>query len=155
MGCKKMRQITAIQKRLSLLLTRQIQKLDLYACLLEKEYTAINGMDVEKLTSQQQAEKLLIDELVALEKVIVPLEKMYQKFGTTLESDVSLLKLKFLRLRENVLARNARNRQLAEIKLADLKEERLQLRKNKLHTFAAYNSPYCQPANPALVDIMH
>jgi hypothetical protein len=144
-----MTESAAVVKRLETMLKRQTQKLNAYGRLLEKEAEAINSLDFEKLISQQEVEQSLIQEILALDKVIVSLEKLYQSSPQV--PGIESLREELTRTRQKVWAENNKNQQLAQTKLTGLKKERDQLKKHKQNP----SSPYSQVPPPSLVDISY
>jgi hypothetical protein len=138
----------AILKRLREMLLRQREKFQSYLTLLEKEEDSIHEGDAEKLLAQVEMEKGIIADIFTLKKVIAPLESLYDAaYPGGTETTVPRLKATLETLGAEVVAHNARNRQLLREKMDGLRREIGELR-----AWPRDGSPFAEVV-PSLVDI--
>jgi flagellar biosynthesis/type III secretory pathway chaperone len=137
----------AVLKRLREMLSRQREKLGSYLVLLEKEKDAIQRGDSTLLLTQVEMEKSIIQDLAVLKKVIAPLSTLYQAAYPASEETIPRLKATLDTMHNDVIVRNARNRQLLREKMDQLRGEISSLR-----AWPKDASPYAEVA-PGLVDI--
>jgi hypothetical protein len=126
-----------LEQRVSILLSlrrylsAQREKFRRYLDLLDKEHEAILAEDAEKLHAQAQLETQVVKEICSFQKVIRPLEDLYQKAYPEREHSVPQLQESLARLREQILTRNRRNRMLLKDRMAVIRQEITSLRRKK------------------------
>jgi hypothetical protein len=140
-------QNVAVLKRLREMLVRQRERFEAYLGLLEAEESSIRKDDAEKLLAQVEIERTIIAEIFTLKKVILPLESMYQAAYPGTESTVTRLKAALETMGAQILAHNARNRQLLKERMENLRQEITELR-----GWPRDASPFAEVV-PGLVDI--
>ncbi len=127
---------TAVLRRLRTLLEQQRAKFREYLNVLEKQADKIETEDSEALLAHTELEQQIAANIVNLQKVIEPIETMYRdthprkgaaaertdNAGETDESVIPLLKTDLEQLQRQVLAQNARNRELLKIHIAEIKD---------------------------------
>jgi hypothetical protein len=119
----------AVLRRFRELLQRQRDKFHEYLDVLEREKADIEAGDVDAMVSHVEIEQQIVSELYTFQKVIDPLEDMYREaYPAGTEHDVSGFKRGIDALRADVLARNARNRDLLKQKMGMLRQEIQSLR---------------------------
>jgi effector-binding domain-containing protein len=140
-------QKTAILKRLREMLVRQREKFSSYLRLLEQEEASINEGDSEKLLAQVEMEQSIIAEIFTLKKVIAPLETLYHAAYPDTEDAIPRLKTTLEAMGTEIIAHNARNRQLLSRRMEELRKEITSLR-----SWPHARSPFSE-AVPSLIDI--
>jgi hypothetical protein len=137
----------AILKRLREMLLRQREKFQAYLSLLEQQESAIRNDEPEKLLAQAEMEQSIIEGIFTLNKVIEPLETLYQAAYPRAESTVPRLKATLEAMAQQVFAHNATNRHLLKSRMNDLRQEISSLR-----SWPKAVSPFAEVV-PSLVDI--
>jgi hypothetical protein len=135
-------------KRLREKLLTQREKFHNYLQLLEAEQQVIQRGDIEKLELQAQTEKMIIDEIFTLQKVIRPLEEIYRHLYPNGNRSIAELEASLENMRRKVLDKNERNRLLLKEKMSAIRQEIRSLRRN-----FRYNSVRSMTGTPTLVDI--
>jgi hypothetical protein len=118
----------AILTRLRAMLVRQREKFDAYLRLLERQREAIDGGDTGKLLAQVEMEREIIAEVNSLQKVIAPLETLYNAAYPGTELTVPRLKATLESMGRTIAAHNVRNRQLLRDRMDELRQEITALR---------------------------
>lgn len=116
----------AILKRYRALLEQQRNKFQEYLSVLEKQTAAISGHDTDKVAVHTQLEDQLVANLANLQKVISPMEKLYEEkyvsSGLPSAADpIPDLKNELNRLKERVLMQNQLNREMIQERLIETK----------------------------------
>lgn len=115
----------AILKRYRTLLEQQRNKFQEYLNVLEKQSDAIAGHSVEKAAVHSQIEDQLVSQLAHLQKVISPMEKLYEEkhvSAMAFDNDpIPDLKNELNRLKERVLTQNYQNREMIQERLIETK----------------------------------
>jgi hypothetical protein len=142
------KQNEAVVKRLREMLLRQREKFRLYLLLLEREEISIREGDAEKLRAQAELESSIIAEIHSLRKVISPLEDLHHAAYPGGTGAVPDLQVSLDRLKEQVMARNLRNRALLKERMEDLRLEISGLRSRP-----RIGAVFAAAAEPRLVDI--
>lgn len=137
-----------ILKRLREMLLAQREKFKTYLDLLEKEETAILAEDTNKIEVHIKVEHSVLKEIFAFQKVIEPLEEMYKINFPKREKTIPELKESLEKLKEKVLKRNEKNRNLLKNKIAYLRQEIKEIKKNH-----KTKSPYSGRSTPSIIDI--
>jgi hypothetical protein len=137
----------AILKRLREMLARQRERFAAYLQILEEEELAIRQGDADKLLAQVEVEQSVIAEIFALKKVIAPLEDLYRAAYPGTERTVPALRKTLDSMGTQIIAHNARNRQLLSRRMEDL---RAQIGSRRAWPHAG--SPFAE-AVPTLIDI--
>lgn len=118
----------AVVTRLRVMLERQRASFTEYLSLLEHEEVAIVEGDIEKLEHHIEVEKRIVAEILALRRVIEPLETMYTASADLDVPDIPALRDSLDRMNERVRERTARNRTLLRERIAATRVELSELR---------------------------
>ena len=131
---KKMAEITqeelnervALLRRFRSLLEEQRGKFREYLTVLEKQQDSITSENPENLLAHTELEQQVVKNIASLQKVIVPMAKMYHagnNSGTSAAEDAEIAKLQndLSDLQERVLKQNAINRDLLRVHIEQLK----------------------------------
>lgn len=120
----------AILKRYRALLEQQRNKFQEYLAVLEKQSDAISAHDAYHVSTHAQIEDQLVSQLANLQKVITPMEKLYEEKHVSsdmsalnpLEADpIPELKNELNKLKERVLLQNRQNREMIQERLIETK----------------------------------
>lgn len=115
----------AILKRYRALLEQQRNKFQEYLNVLEKQSDALADHSAGKAAVHSQIEDQLVSQLANLQKVISPMEKLYEeKHVATMSFDndpIPDLKNELTRLKERVLMQNYQNREMIQERLIETK----------------------------------
>lgn len=112
----------AILKRYRTLLEQQRNKFQEYLSVLEKQSDAITSRNTEHMAVHTQLEDQLVSQLANLQKVISPMEKLYEeKHIASFNDPIPDLKNELNRLKERVLMQNVQNREMLQERLIETK----------------------------------
>ena len=108
----------AILKRFRSLLEQQRNKFREYLTVLEKQQDSINDENTEKLLAHTEIEQQVVQNLSNLQKVIVPMTKMYNsingKTDAQEDQEISRIQNELSDLQEKVLKQNDRIKKTRE-----------------------------------------
>ncbi len=144
----------SVEERIALLkslkghLIAQRDKFEQYLDLLDRQEESIQSGDMERLQAHIELEKGIIEEIYAFQKVIDPLTEVYRMAYPASEPEIPLLSESLEHARQEVLARNERNRSLLKKNLETLRQEIASLRIPK-----RAKSPYGDVGVPSMIDI--
>lgn len=123
----------AVLRRFRALLEQQRNKFREYLSVLESQQSKIEIDDGESLMAHAELETQIVANISNLQKVIVPLQKMYESSGEPEKNGVEQIQSELADLQSKVLAQNEKNRALLKAHMAQIREQ--------LSTMAAMN-PY-------------
>ncbi len=117
----------ALLKKFRSVLEQQRKKFQEYLLVLEKQQDSITSENPEALLAHTELEQQVVKNISNLQKVIVPMSKMYSACSTTnssleeqniekLQNDLSVLQTK-------VLKQNQINRDLLKVHIAQIKTQ--------------------------------
>ena len=117
----------AILRRFRSLLEEQRGKFQEYLKVLEKQQDSITSENPESLLAHTELEQQVVKNIANLQKVIVPMAKMYKAKGgnSTPAEDADIIKIQneLSDLQEKVLKQNAINRDLLRVHIEQLKSQ--------------------------------
>ena len=143
----------AVVKRFKELLEQQRERFRSYLTALDRQHLAISTGNADEIIAYVELEEQLVEDIFSIQKVIDPLEIMYNAAGPYLPAnDVSALKTALEDLKLQAAARSGQNRDLLSSRMADINSE-IQAIKNNPFISKIRNALY-QNAVPTLVDIM-
>ena len=113
----------AILRRFRTLLEQQRGKFREYLTVLEKQQDSISNENTEALLAHTELEQQVVKNLMNLQKVIIPMKKMYHSAAPSAEQDkeINALQDELTSLQERVLAQNKINRDLLRVHLGQIK----------------------------------
>ena len=113
----------AILRRFRTLLEQQRGKFREYLTVLEKQQDSISNENTEALLAHTELEQQVVQNLVNLQRVIVPMKKMYQTAVPDTEQDkeINQLEGELSSLQQRVLAQNRINRDLLRVHIGQIK----------------------------------
>jgi hypothetical protein len=154
-------QRVAVIKRFRELLRAQRDRFSAYLNALDKQKDVIESGSTDDLLRHVELEEKIVEDIFSIQKVIDPLEKMYQStrvepnvkdgrnpFENPAEQEVSGLKNALESLMVEAAARSERNRELLANRMAELRSEIKSLRRN-----AYAKRPLDNTLPPSYVDI--
>ena len=112
----------ALLRRFRTLLEQQRAKFQEYLTVLEKQQDSISSENPESLIAHTELEQQVVKNIANLQKVIVPMSKMYKaKAG----DDASIQKIQndLSDLQDKVLKQNAINRDLLKVHIEQLRAQ--------------------------------
>lgn len=115
----------AILKRFRALLEQQRSKFKEYLAVLESQHGKIEAEDEESLTVHAELGNQIVKNIASLQKVIVPMQRLYQSKGWLADSSKSVLRIQdeLNVLREKVLVQNEKNRALLQSKMGQVRTQ--------------------------------
>lgn len=113
----------AILRRFRTLLEQQRGKFREYLTVLEKQQDSISNENTEALLAHTELEQQVVKNLMNLQKVIIPMKKMYHSAAPNAEQDKEIndLQDELTSLQQRVLAQNKINRDLLRVHLGQIK----------------------------------
>jgi hypothetical protein len=143
----------AVVKRFKELLEQQRERFRSYLAELDREKLAIGTGGADEIIAHVGLEEQIVEDIFSIQKVIDPLEIMYNAAGPYLPAnDVSALKATLEDLKLQAAARSGQNRELLSGRMAEINSE-IQAIKNNPFISKARQALY-QNVTPSLVDIM-
>ena len=114
----------AVLKRFKSLLQEQREKFCQYLFVLERQEQEIEKSNVEAIVQHNEIENNIIENIVSVQKVIEPIEKMYYIINPAAsDGDVAKLKDDLGRLQVAVLKQNEKNQVMLQEKMGALNQE--------------------------------
>ena len=114
----------AVIKRFKSLLQEQREKFSQYLFILEKQEKEIEKSNVEAIVQHNEIENSIIENILNVQKVIEPIEKMYYIVNPEAsDMDVTKLKGDLGRLQVAVLKQNEKNQIMLQEKMSILNQE--------------------------------
>lgn len=116
---------TAILRRFRSLLEQQRDKFREYLRVLESQSKMIQEENTQSLLAHTELEQQIASHIISLQKVIKPMELMYQECiskGRGDVADIPVLQADLERLQRQVLERNQSNRNLLKLHMSQIKE---------------------------------
>lgn len=113
----------AVLKHFKKLLEQQRAKFQEYLKVLESQQNSIENEDTDALVAHTELEQQVVKNLSNLQKVIVPMQKMYSSVKNTSESDkeITVLQNELETLQSKVLSQNEKNRELLKCHIVELR----------------------------------
>ena len=111
-----------VLKRFKALLQEQRDKFSEYLYVLEKQEMSIVQNNIEAVVQHTELENTIIQNILSIQKVIEPIEKMYY-LSNPEDENVLQLKNDLLRLQESVQLQNKKNRLILDEKMMSVREE--------------------------------
>ena len=116
---------TAILRRFRSLLEQQRDKFREYLRVLESQSKMIQEENTQSLLAHTELEQQIASHIISLQKVIKPMELMYQERiskGRGAVADIPVLQADLERLQRQGLERNQSNRNLLKLHMSQIKE---------------------------------
>ena len=158
-------QRVAVVKRFKELLIQQRERFRTYLDVLDRQQLLIGYGSAEEITAHVELEEQIVADIFSIQKVITPLEIMYngmgiaakadscEDFGTFIRiDDVPEIKAALEDLKSQAVVRSVRNRDLLSDRMEEINSS-LQTIQNNPFLSKARNALY-QNVSPSLVDVM-
>ena len=144
-------QRVAVLRRFRELLVQQRAKFQDYLKVLDHERSDIESGDLDRLAAHVEVEESIVSGIFTFQKVIEPLERLYQAAypAATDDHDLPALRGSLEGLKAEVLRRNAENRSLLKRKMELVRSEIAGFR----NPLGQRTSVYARQGEGALVDI--
>jgi len=145
-------QRVAILRRFRELLVKQRERFHHYLVTLEKQQAVIETGSSGQLADYIEQEEQIIADIFSIQKVIEPLEDMYNAtVPASSAGDVPVLKSALKELKDQVAVRSARNRELLSARMDVIRSEIIALRNNPLANAA--RTAFNQSGTASIIDI--
>jgi hypothetical protein len=158
-------QRVAILKRFKILLSQQRDRFHSYLDLLDKQQNVIEAGTAEELLNYVEIEEKIVADIFSIQKVIDPLEEMYNSVvseNTRLQSSVKIdnaggqeevpsLKASLEKLKGEAVLRSTKNKELLSKRMLELRQEIKTLRNNPYT--ASGRSAYSNSNKASLIDL--
>jgi len=145
-------QRVAILRRFRELLIQQRERFHNYLAALEKQQNVIESGSIEELLAHVELEEQIIADIFSIQKVIDPLEDMYQSaIPYSSGDDIPALKVTLENLKSQAAARSVHNRDLLSSRMAEIRTEIAELRNNPFAN--KVRSAYENSMSASLIDI--
>jgi len=146
-------QRVAILRRFRELLVQQRERFQRYLVTLEKQQVVIETGSSGELADYIEQEEQIIADIFSIQKVIDPLEDMYNATvnPSSPSDDVPALKSALKELQDQVVTRSARNREMLSVRMDVLRSEIIELRNNPLANAA--RSAFSHTGTASIIDI--
>lgn len=157
----------AVLKRFKTLLTQQRDRFHSYLNLLDKQQSVIESGSAEELLNYVEIEEKIVADIFSIQKVIDPLEEMYNMVISTRGSgamnaggdsaradtdEVPSLKASLEKLQRETIIRSTKNKELLSKRMLELRTEIKALRDNP-YSASARRSGFNNPNTASMVDI--
>ena len=134
----------AILKKFKMLLEQQRKKFQ------EAQENKITEEDSDSLIAHSELEAQIVQGIGSLQKVIVPMQELYNKSGAAFYNPkealpVSQIQNDLSKLQSQVLAQNEKNRSLLKVRMVQLKKQISDFR----NPYRSLNSIYAQKSSSA------
>ena len=140
----------AVLKRFRILLTKQRDRFRTYLDSLELQKDLIEQGNTEDLSEHIELEEKIVGDIMAIQKVITPLQTMYNSAWNADEPpEVPELQKTLKKLTVEAKKRCDRNKNLLQERMTGVRNEIKELRSNPFKR----RSPYAASAAPAMIDI--
>jgi hypothetical protein len=116
-------QRVAILRRFKELLVQQRDRFHQYLTVLDKQKDDIENGSAEDLLAHVELEEKIVANIFSIQKVIDPLEAMYNASFPQRESDVPSLKTALQDLQTEAVTRSNRNKELLSKRMAEIRSE--------------------------------
>jgi len=158
-------QRVAVLKRFKTLLSQQRDRFHSYLNLLDKQQSVIESGNTEDLLNYVEIEEKIVADIYSIQKVIDPLEDMYNSLITTetvpvkksaekseAPDEVHGLKTSLEKLKNEAIVRSTKNRELLSKRMLELRSEIKALRNNP-YTAGGRKTYFSDSNSASLIDI--
>jgi len=158
-------QRVAILKRFKILLSQQRERFKSYLDLLDKQQNVIESGSAEDLLTYVEIEEKIVADIFSIQKVIDPLEEMYNsvvsgqdqlQLAAKLENsgnqeEVPSLKASLENLKNEAVMRSTKNKELLSKRMIELRQEITTLRNNPYA--ASGRNAYSNSNKASIIDV--
>ncbi|MCL2138911.1 MAG: flagellar biosynthesis protein FlgN [Treponema sp.] len=143
----------AVLNRFKNLLNQQRDRFRNYIAVLEKQQYIISDCTAEELLAHVELEEQIVTDIFAIQKVIDPLEEMYNKvMPFPSDDDVPRLKQALEELKTQAVTQSSYNKNLLSERLTEIRHEITALKNNPL-LVNSRNFVYRNSSSAVLVDM--
>jgi len=143
----------AVVKRFKEVLEQQRDRFRSYLSTLDRQQLAIKTGGADEIIANVEMEEQIVAEIFSIQKVLDPLEVMYNAAGPYLPAnDVSPLKASLEELKIQAAARSGQNRNLLSDRMADIKSKIHAIKNNPFMSKVRFS--LSQNAAPSMIDVM-
>ena len=144
-------QRVALLKRFKELLKAQRDRFHAYLTTLDRQHAIISGGTADDLLRHVELEEKIVEDIFSIQKVIKPLDEMYQaiKKEDKLEEEVINLKESLNGLKNEAIQRSGINRELLAKRMSELRSEIKILKNNPYNK----NPGFSSAIQPSQIDI--
>jgi len=164
-GSAELAQRVAILKRFKTLLSQQRERFRSYLNLLDKQQNVIESGSAEDLLTYVELEEKIVADIFSIQKVIDPLEEMYNAVvfdknpaksplnaeSSNTQEEVPNIKASLEILKSEAVIRSTKNKELLSKRMLELRQEIKSLRNNPYA--ASGKNAYSNLNKASLVDI--
>jgi len=144
----------AILKRYRKLLEQQRAKFREYLAVLEKQAQGIEDSNEDAISAHAELEHQIITNISTLQKVTLPLEKLYKDSVNGDDDQIPVLKADLTALRDEVLKQNEKNRELLKTKIVEVRNQIKKIQDPRMNPYAKTRSIYSQNTPTAsIIDV--
>ena len=158
-------QRVAILKRFKILLSQQRERFKSYLDLLDKQQNVIESGSAEDLLTYVEIEEKIVADIFSIQKVIDPLEEMYNSVvsgqdqshltakleNSGSQEEVPGLKASLEKLKNEAVMRSTKNKELLSKRMLELRQEITTLRNNPYA--ASGRAAYSNSNKASLIDV--
>lgn len=142
----------ALLRKFKMVLMQQRARFQQYLTVLEKQETSIETENSENLLAHTELEQQVVANIMELQKVIVPMTKLYKERGVNIEDEsVTAIQKDLDDLQKQVLAQNEKNRQLLKSHIVQIRKQIATL-KNPYKTARSVYAEKVNAGNLVLVE---
>jgi len=146
-------QRVAVIKRFKELLVQQRERFRSYLAVLDRQQLLIGNGSTDEIVAHVELEEQIVADIFSIQKVIDPLEIMYNTASPYLPAnDVPALKTTLEDLKAQAAVRSGQNRDMLSSRMAVINTEIQVIKNNPFKSNARYS--IYQDAAPSLIDIM-
>ena len=144
----------AILKRFRHLLEQQRNKFKEYLEVLEKQEEGIISENDTVISAQSELEQQIVSNITNLQKVIVPIEKLYKEKGITLTAEIPEIQKELSNLQQAVLTQNEKNQNLLKEHMVQIRNQITKISDPRFNPYAKNTSIYSQKTStPSIIDV--
>lgn len=114
----------SLLRKFKFLLLQQRAKFQEYLTVLEKQQNSIETENADKILAHTELEQQVVKNIMSLQKVIVPMSKLYGNQAKELnDNSVAEIQKDLDDLQKKVLAQNERNRELLKTHIVEIRKQ--------------------------------
>lgn len=144
-------QRVALLKRYRKLLEEQRNAFREYLRVLEKQEQGIEEESTEVIVAQAELEHRIVSSLSSLQRVTLPLERLYAERFPNDDEAIPELKTDLEHLKQAVLEQNKKNRDLLKTKMTDIRNQIKAVNTPHFNPYAKRTSIYSQNASTSSI----
>ena len=136
------------------MLEQQRNKFKEYLAVLEKQEEGIISENDTVISAQSELEQQIVSNTTNLQKVIVPIEKLYKEKGITLTAEIPEIQKELSNLQQAVLTQNEKNQNLLKEHMVQIRNQITKISDPRFNPYAKKTSIYSQKTSiPSIIDV--